>query len=315
MHHEDPRRPVRAGERRLTSARPLVTIVTPSFNQGRFIRETIESVLAQSYPEIEYLVMDGGSTDETLAVLRSYGGRLAWVSERDRGQADAINKGWRRTRGAIVAFLNSDDLYLPGAVEHAVEYLTGHPEVGAVYGEGYHVDEQGKVIERYPSEPFDMARLEETCFICQPTVFLRRELVERVGYLDESLRYCMDYDLWIRAARVAPFGFTPHYLAATRVHAETKTLGQRVPAHAEIMTMIRRHFGHVSANWVYAYAHAVLGPRRRESAWADARFVVSLVGVSLAQFLRHNRRVPLAEWRRWDGWLRHAWRRLRERRP
>jgi len=272
-------------------------------------------VLAQSYAGIEYIVMDGGSTDETIDVLRAYGPRLTWVSERDRGQADAINKGWRRTRGRIVAFLNSDDIYLPGAVEHAVRCLMEHPQAGAVYGEGYHVDERGAVLERYPTEPFSMARLEETCFICQPAVFLRRELVERVGYLDESLRYCMDYDLWIRAARVAPFVFTPRYLAATRVHAETKTLGQRVPAHAEIMTMVRRHFGHVSASWVYAYAHALLGPRRRESAWADARFVVSLVGVSLVQFLRHNRRVPLAEWRRWDGWLRHAWRRLQERRP
>jgi len=292
--------------------RPLVTIVTPSFNQGRFIRETIESVLTQSYPAIEYLVVDGGSTDETIDVLRTYGDRLAWVSEHDRGQADAINKGWRRARGAIVAFLNSDDTYLPGAVDHAMACLIEHPEAGAVYGEGYHVDEQGKIIGRYPTEPFSMARLEETCFICQPTVFLRRELVERVGYLDESLRYCMDYDLWIRAARVSEFAFTPRYLAVTRFHAETKTLGQRIPAHAEIMTMVRRHFGHVPASWVYAYAHAVLGPRPRESAWADARFVASLVGVSLMQFLRHNRRVPLAEWRRWDGWLRHAWRRRRQ---
>ena len=111
-----------------------------------------------------------------------------------------------------------------------------------------------------------MARLEETCFICQPTVFLRRELVERVGYLDESLRYCMDYDLWIRLARVAPFAFTPHYLATTRLHADTKTLGQRVPAHAEILRMVRRHFGHVPPSWVYAYAHAVLGPRDRREA-------------------------------------------------
>jgi glycosyltransferase involved in cell wall biosynthesis len=256
--------------------------------------------------------VDGGSTDETIDVLRTYGDRIVWVSERDRGQADAINKGWRRASGAIVAYLNSDDTYLPGAVEHAVACLMEHSEAGVVYGEGYHVDEQGKIINRYPTEPFSMARLEETCFICQPTVFLRRELVERVGYLDESLRYCMDYDLWIRAARVTRFAFTPEYLAATRVHAGTKTLGQRVPAHAEIMTMVRRHFGHVPASWVYAYAHAVLGPARRDSAWEDARFVVRLVGVSLIQFLRQNRRVPLAEWRRWDGWLRHAWRRRRQ---
>lgn len=258
--------------------------------------------------------MDGGSTDETVSILREYTGRLVWVSERDRGQADAINKGWRRARGSIIAYLNSDDLYLPGAVERAVAVLREDPEAGAVYGEGYHIDEHGAILERYPTEPFDMSRLEETCFICQPTVFLRRELVERLGYLDESLHYCLDYDLWIRAARVRPFAFTPHYLAHSRLHADTKTLGQRVPAHAEIMRMVRRRFGYVSPSWVYAYAHAVLGPRDRANKWVDARFVASLVAISLVEFLRHNRKIPRAEWTRWGAWLGHGWRRLFEAR-
>jgi glycosyltransferase involved in cell wall biosynthesis len=294
--------------------RPLVSIVTPSFNQGRFIRETIESVLSQGYPDIEYLVMDGGSTDETVKILQEYGDRLTWVSEPDRGQADAINKGWRRARGAIVAYLNSDDTYLPDAVERAVGALLEHPEAGAVYGEGYHVDEAATILERYPTEPFSMARLEETCFICQPTVFLRREIVERVGYLDESLQYCMDYELWIRIGRMARFVCTPHYLATTRLHAEAKTLGQRVPVHAEIMRMVYRHYGRVPASWVYAYAHAVLGPRNRQRPGVDAIFIAGLIGISLVEFIRYNRRVPLAEWVRWGTWVRHGWRRLRERR-
>jgi glycosyltransferase involved in cell wall biosynthesis len=292
--------------------RPLVSIVTPSYNQGRFIRDTIESVLTQSYPAIEYLVMDGGSTDETLSVLASYGDRLAWVSERDRGQTEAINKGWRRTRGEIVAYLNSDDTYLPGAVERAVACLTEQPDAGVVYGEGYHVDAAGAVLERYPTEPFDLARLEETCFICQPTVFLRRSVVERVGYCDESLRYCMDYDLWIRAAKVTRFAFIPHYLANSRLHRDTKTVGQRVPAHEEILRVVHRHFGHVPPSWVYAYAHAVLGPRPRAGGWDEARFVLRLVGVSLGEFLRYNHGIPRAEWSRLGGWLRLAWMRLRE---
>jgi glycosyltransferase involved in cell wall biosynthesis len=298
----------------LTATRPLVTIVTPSFNQARFIRETIESVLTQSYPAIEYLVMDGGSTDETVRVLRDYGGRLTWVSERDHGQADAVNKGWRRARGSIVAYLNSDDTYLPGAVERAVEALAQDPESGAVYGEAYHVDEHGHVLDRYPSEPFSMARLEETCFICQPTVFLRRELVERLGYLDESLHYSLDYDLWIRAARVGRFAFIPHYMAHSRLHADAKTLRQRVPAHAEIMRTVRRHFGYVPPSWVYAYANAVLGPRDRASKWRDARFVASVIAISFVELLRQNRRIPRAEWTRWRGWLGHGWRRLFEAR-
>ena len=285
---------------------PLVTVVTPSFNQGRFIRDTIESVLTQRYPRIEYLVVDGGSTDDTLAILGSYGDRLVWVSEPDRGQTDAINKGWRRARGTIIAYLNSDDTYLPGAVENAVAGLRAHPEAGAVYGEGYHVDEVGRVIDRYPTEPFDMARLAETCFICQPTVFLRRDIVERLGYLDGSLRYCMDYDLWIRLARVSRFVHLPEYLATTRVHADTKTLARRAPVHEEILRTVHRHFGRVTSQWVYGYALAVLDVDRRATRWADLTYVFRLIGLSLTTFLRYRSSISRSEWRLWLVWIRHA---------
>jgi len=285
---------------------PLVTVVTPSFNQGRFIRETIESVLKQDYPRIEYLVMDGGSTDETLSILREYSDRLRWVSEPDRGQAHAINKGWRQATGSIVAYLNSDDVYLPGAIGHAVAALQAHPEAAAVYGEGYHVDEAGAILERYPTESFDVDRLREICFICQPTVFLRREAVESAGYLDESLRYCMDYDLWIRLARARNvFVHTPYYLASTRLHADTKTLGQRGKAHAEILRVIYRHFGRVEPGLVFGYAHAVLELENRA---ASIRGRLSLIGLSLLTFLRYNRGIPRAAWPVWWIWLRDCYR-------
>ena len=285
---------------------PLVSVVTPSFNHGRFIRETIESVLSQSYPRIEYLVMDGGSTDETVEILKSYGDRVTWVSEPDRGQTNAINKGWRRARGTIVAYLNSDDTYLPGAVEKAVTALQADPGAGAVYGEGYHVDEAGRVIERYPTEPFDMARLGQTCFICQPTVFLRRDVVERLGFLDGSRRYCMDYDLWIRLAQVSRFVYLPEFLANTRMHAATVTTALRVAVHAEILDTVYRHFGRVSSQWVYGYAHAVLYGAPRDTRWADISFVFRLVGLSLFTFVRYRSPIPRAEWRLWGRWLRHA---------
>jgi glycosyltransferase involved in cell wall biosynthesis len=285
---------------------PLVTVVTPSFNQGRFIRATIESVLKQDYPRIEYLVTDGGSTDETVSILREYSDRIRWVSEPDRGQAHAINKGWRQAAGSIVAYLNSDDVYLPGAVTHAVTALEAHPKAAAVYGEGYHVDEAGAILERYPTEPFDVGRLREACFICQPTVFLRRDAVERAGYLDESLRYCMDYDLWIRLARAGKiFGHTPHYLASTRLHADTKTLGQRGQAHAEILSVVHRHFGHVEPSLVFGYAHAVLGLENRDASIRDR---LSLIGISLVTFLRYNRSIPRAAWPIWWIWLRDSYR-------
>ena len=286
---------------------PLVTVVTPSLNHGRFIRETIESVLTQGYPRIEYLVLDGGSADETVEILRSYGDRLAWGSQPDDGQTKAINRGWRRARGTIVSYLNSDDTYLPGAVDKAVAALAANPHAGAVYGEGYHVDEGGRVIDRYPTEPFDMGRLAKTCFICQPTVFLRRELVARLGYLDESHRYCMDYDLWIRLARVAPFVHVPAYLATTRLHPASLTHSQRGPVHAEILDTVYRHFGRVSSQWVYGYASAVLHGPRGTTRWADARFVLRLIGVSLFTFLRYRSPVPRSEWRQWGRWIRHGW--------
>jgi glycosyltransferase involved in cell wall biosynthesis len=288
---------------------PLVTVVTPSYNQGRLIRATIESVLKQDYPRIEYLVIDGGSTDETVSILREYSDRLRWVSEPDHGQAHAINKGWRQARGSILAYLNSDDLYLPGAVTQAVAALDAHPEAAAVYGEGYHVDEEGRILERYPTEPFNPDRLQETCFICQPTVFLRRDVVERAGYLDEALRYCMDYDLWIRLARTGKIlSLTPHYLASTRLHADAKTLDQRGQAHAEILQVIYHHFGRVAPSLVYGYAHAVLRLHNREPSVRDR---LSLIRISLATFLRYNRSVPRSAWAVWWIWLRDSVREAR----
>jgi glycosyltransferase involved in cell wall biosynthesis len=285
---------------------PLVTVVTPSLNHGRFIRETIESVLSQSYPRIEYLVMDGGSTDDTVEVLKSYGDRLAWVSEPDGGQTQAINKGWRRGCGTIIAYLNSDDTYMPGAVETAVKTLGARPQAGAVYGEGYHVDEAGRRIERYPTEPFSMERLAETCFICQPTVFLRRHVVERLGYLDESRRYCMDYDLWIRVAHVAPFVYVPEHLANTRMHPATVTDALREPVHAEILDTVHRHFGWVSSQWVYGYACAVLQNHPRGTRRAALSFTVRLVSLSARTFVRYRSPIPRAEWRLWRRFVRHA---------
>jgi glycosyltransferase involved in cell wall biosynthesis len=290
---------------------PLVTVVTPSLNQGRFIRATIDSVLTQDYPAVEYLVMDGGSTDDTLAILQSYSSHLTWDSRSDTGQASAVNAGWRQGRGEILGWLNSDDLYLPGAVTTAVAYLERHPHVDAVYGDGYHLDEAGAVLERYPTEPFDLDRLAEVCFICQPSVFLRRQAVEKVGGLDEALRYCMDYDLWIRLGGIARFGLVPRYLAATRMHSATKTLGERTAVYAEIVDMVARHYGSVPLTWVYAYAKAQAWNGRPGRARAGVRFGL----IAFRTFVRHNWRHPLAGLGGWrllasrvlGRWPRNPW--------
>lgn len=292
-----------------------MTVVTPSYNQGRFIRETIESILSQDYVPIEFMVMDGGSTDETVEILKGYEGCFFWVSEKDRGQSNAINKGWSRSRGEILAWLNSDDIYLPGAISKAVAFLENHSEVGAVYGEGYHIAEEGRILERYPTEPYDWQRLKETCYICQPTVFIRRAVIQDVGFLDEELKYCMDYDLWFRIGKKYAFGYLPDYLASTRFYPETKTMGQRVAVHKEILEVVYRHHHTVPPSWVYGYGHALLERYLdRSKPWVNPIFIFGLIGLSLWKFLEYNRRVPLSEYRRWWEWLKNYfhWKWLRK---
>jgi len=180
---------------------PLVSIITPSLNQGRFIRGTIESVLSQDFPRLEYIVMDGGSTDDTLEILRSYSGRLIWNSAPDLGQAGAVNTGFRLAKGEILGWLNSDDTYHPGAVKAAVEHLATHPDTAVVYGEAYYIDEKNAVIGTYPTEDFSLDRMAEACLICQPTAFIRRAALNAVGLLDSTPRHRMDYDFWIRLSK------------------------------------------------------------------------------------------------------------------
>jgi glycosyltransferase involved in cell wall biosynthesis len=153
---------------------PLVSVITPCLNMGEFLEETIQSVLSQDYPHIEYIVMDGGSTDRTLQILEKYKDRLCYKSRPDRGTADAVNRGFALSEGAFFAWLSADDTYLPSAVSAAVRALTDNPQAGAVYGEAWWVDASGKTIARYPTRPFDRELLGEECFICQPATFIRR---------------------------------------------------------------------------------------------------------------------------------------------
>ena len=226
------------------AAQPLVTIVTPSFNQRQFIEATIRSVLDQDYPAIEYIVMDGGSTDGTLDILRRYDDRLTWVSAADRGQADAINRGWRRGSGEILAWLNSDDTYLPGAVSAAVAGLNAHPEAVGVYGDCDYIDEHGRAIDAHSSAAFDYAALVRTALtpIAQPTAFLRRSAVEAIGYLDADLSMVLDLDLWLRVGLLGPLVYLPLRLACFREHVSSKTVAQQSQAAPEILATYRRLF-------------------------------------------------------------------------
>ncbi|OGP75693.1 MAG: hypothetical protein A2V86_15445 [Deltaproteobacteria bacterium RBG_16_49_23] len=224
---------------------PLVSIVTPSYNQGRFIEETIQSVLNQDYPNLEYIIVDGGSTDGTLDILKTYGGRIRWISEPDSGQSEAVNKGFRMSRGEILGWLNSDDTYIPGAIRCAVEYLVGHPEVAMMYGDGYEVDGQGRRVRKFPTpEKFDLDRLMYRWnYIQQPAVFMRRDPLFEVTLLDPTLHWSMDYDLWIRIGRQYKIAYFPVPLANLRNYMTTKTASGGLPRLREIIKVIRRHGG------------------------------------------------------------------------
>ena len=220
-----------------------VSVVTPSYNQGRFIRATIESVLSQDYPNLEYIVMDGGSTDETAAIVREYGSRIVYISRPDRGQSHAINEGFQMAKGSVLAWLNSDDVFLPGAVSSAVQALSCNPDAGLVYGDGYLIDGAGNITGRFPHtrEP-DLWRLVHLSdYILQQSVFFRREVLDDVGYVDESLHYGLDWDLLIRIGLKYRLAYIPECLGCLREHPEAKSSSGGVKRVRELHAMLRKH--------------------------------------------------------------------------
>lgn len=245
-----------------------MAIVTPSYQQARYLGEAIESVLAQSYPAIDYLVVDGGSTDGSVDLLRAYGERVAWISERDRGQADAIAKGFARTRGEILAWINSDDRLLPGAVARAVEVFRAHPGAGLVYANGLLLDQAGRSTGPFPwIEPFDLWRLIHfSDYVLQPAAFFRRAAYDAAGGLDTSLHYAMDWDLWIRLAGAAEVVYLEgELLACSRVWSDAKTSTGGWRRIAELARLAQKHTGRRLTPAVQRYALDTLGRQLRRT--------------------------------------------------
>lgn len=261
----------------------------------------MQSVLRQEGVEIEYLVVDGGSTDGSVDIIRRWGDRLAWwVSEPDRGQAEAINKGLQRASGEIVAWLNSDDLYLPGAVARAAAALQAEPELGMVFGDAITIDAEGRPLNTLSFGDWGLEELAAFRIICQPAVFMRRSVLEQAGLLDPSYHYMLDHHLWVRLASLAPVRHVPQVWAAARHHPGAKNVAQAGKFGQETLRL---------AAWMETDPR--LGPlvrSRRRAVLAgayrlNARYLLDggQPGPALksyARALRYNPRFALRHWHR-----------------
>jgi glycosyltransferase involved in cell wall biosynthesis len=251
----------------------LVSIITPSFNQAKYLEATILSVLNQDYPNIEYIIVDGGSTDGSVDIIRRYSDRLSWwVSEKDKGQSDALNKGFSHAKGEILAWLNSDDTYYPGAISDAVATLHVHPEAGMVYGDADLTDETGKIIGYFASRQTNYQKLlRGSVHIPQATTFFRADFWKQVGPLSPSLFYAFDYDLWVRIAKISRLLYVPHKWATFRLHNEGKSLLNDDRCYPEMLQVYARERGG-GLSWLYLRALV----RRLTYAWLPIRFRILL---------------------------------------
>jgi glycosyltransferase involved in cell wall biosynthesis len=288
----------------------VISIVTPSYNQGQFIAETIESVISQDGNFfLDYIIVDGGSTDSSITVIKKYEALLAskewvvrcngvkfrWLSERDEGQTDAIMKGFRLAEGEVLAWLNSDDTYTPGAIQRLVDYLRAVPDASIVYGKTHFVSEAGKMIGSYPTRPFDAELLPVFNFISQPSVFFRRRVLDEVGGLDLTLQYVMDYDFWIRASRVFTFCYLDDYLSTYRLHQESKTISYKASLgnNKEALDTVVRHYNWAPISRVYVYCRQVVRARLH----VDSTIVTTFLSIiySLFKYLTVNKRIRFAD--------------------
>jgi glycosyltransferase involved in cell wall biosynthesis len=231
------------------------SVVVPSYQQGRYLQRTLESLLHQDDSDLEIIVQDGGSTDETCAVLQKFGSQIQWVSQKDGGQAAAINLGLKKATGEFTCYLNSDDILYPETLAAVRQAFSLRAEVDFIYGQAHHIGEQNEIIAPYDVEPWNYQRLLLTCYLCQPATFWRSKVHLQTGYFDESLQFCLDYEFWLRAGRTHQFHYLPMVLAGSRRHAETKTNRLRLVGHQEIARILPRYAGgYLPLKWARALA-------------------------------------------------------------
>jgi len=246
----------------------VISIITPSYNQGEFLAETIESVIRQEGDfYLDYLIVDGGSNDGSVEIIKHYehllnerslkvkckGIRYRWLSEKDHGQADALMKVFRLAEGGILAWLNSDDTYMPGTLEAISSFFRENPDTALLYGDAHYCNTAGEIIGRYPTEEFDLKKLAYCNFICQPSTFFRKEAFEAVGGLDDSLHFAMDYDLFVKICKHFTCRYLPQFFSKYRLHEASKTVRDDVlfENHEEVLRLALKYFDWAPLNRVY----------------------------------------------------------------
>ncbi len=275
---------------------PRISVVTPSYNQAQYLEETIRSVLMQGYPDLEYIIIDGGSSDNSPEIILKYSPWLAyWTSEEDRGQSHAINEGLSRATGEIFAYLNSDDVYMPGTLEKVSRYFLAHPDADVLYGDCMIIDENSAELGIWHSRDFDICS--ELCrnFIYQPTLFMRRPVFEKTGAFNEDLHYVMDIDYWYRVSLDHRFSYLRDVLASFRISKETKSGGSRLPFVEERKGVLDRFltqngglFSGPQRSRIYSWHHFHAG----EQLFASGEFAESKR--EFAESMRKGRYFPLA---------------------
>lgn len=270
---------------------PLVTVVTPSYNQGKYIEAAVESVLSQDYPKIEYIIIDGESQDYTSEIIQKYEKRLRFISEKDHGQSDAINKGFRLAKGEILAWLNADDVYEPGCIRKAVEALQKDPALGLVYADGYIIDENGNKVKKFEAaqefHAWELIHVQD--YILQPTTFFWKSCFEKAGRLNERLNWCMDWDLWIRMSKIAEVKYIPEFFACSREYYGTKTSTGGRKRLLEIKKLMQTYSGQKRPAGYGLYWTGELAQKYSKN--KIIRFSVKLINIFLFIIIKFQRKM------------------------
>ncbi len=265
-----------------------LSIITPTLNAEQYLARTLASIAAQTYPDFEHIVVDAGSVDATAELAAAAGATLV-ICDGLR-QAAAINRGVAQARGEIVVVVNGDDVLLPGALARFAQALAADPGAVAVYGEAVHIDEDDRVVGRYPSAPFVPAALLESCYICHPAAAVRTQAYREIGGMNERLDVALDYDFWIRLAQGGRFRKIDAVVAGSRMHRANKTLARRGEVYREVFGVLRRHYGYVPYTWVLAYASWLL--HRNDQFFEPATASRGAAALSLPLGLGLNPRRP-----------------------